>query len=98
MTAVALFVASATTSRAGFALDVETISTVGPFLVQATGLWLFGRWARSDVLAAVTLLMLVASGVIGALASGKIAVALQFAVYGALLVAAGRWVATHAAI
>jgi hypothetical protein len=94
LTAIALCLASATASRTGDLLDIDVVSAVGPFLAQATGYWLLGRWARDDTLLAACTAMVVASALVGATASGDLAVGLQFAIYGVLLLAAAR----HAAM
>jgi hypothetical protein len=92
LTAAALCAGGMSTSRLGAAADVDVVATVGPFLAQAVGMWLLGRWAESETLIAAALLMVASSGVIGSLAAGDLAVALQFAVYGALLMTAGAWI------
>lgn len=92
ITAVALCIDGVTASRLGTAAGIDVLSSVGPFLAQATGLWRLGRWAHSDPLIVVSLLMVAGSGVIGALASGDLAVTLQFALYGALWLTAGCFV------
>jgi hypothetical protein len=91
VTAVALCIAGATTSRAGNLLGIGVISAVGPFLAQATGFWLLGRWAGSDALLAASTSMVIASALIGSLTSGDLAVALQFGLYGAILSTAARY-------
>jgi hypothetical protein len=92
LTAVALCAGAMTASRVGDAAGIDVVATVGPFLAQATGIWLLGRWAESRALIAVSLLMVVCSAVVGSLAAGDLAVTLQFAIYGTLLVAAGVWI------
>jgi hypothetical protein len=89
ITAAALCLGAVTASRLGAAAGIDVVSTVGPFLAQATGLWLLGRWARSEALITVSLIMVAGSGLIGTLASGDLAVSLQFVLYGALLLTAG---------
>jgi hypothetical protein len=90
LTAIALCLAAAATSRTGDLLDIDVVSAVGPFLAQATGYWLLGRWARDDTLLAACTAMVVASALVGATAGGDLAVGLQFAIYGVLLLAAAR--------
>jgi hypothetical protein len=97
LTAIALCFAGATASRARNLLDIDVVSAVGPFLTQATGYWLLGRWARDDTLLAACTAMVVASAFVGATASGDLAVGLQFAVYGVLLLAAAQYAATRSA-
>jgi hypothetical protein len=94
LTAAALCVGGVGASRAGDLLSVGVISAVGPFLAQATGLWLLARWADSDALVTTCTLMVLGSALIGSLTSGDQAVALQFGLYGSLLLAAARYVAT----
>ena len=92
LTALALCLGSVSASRAGVLLDVDDISTVGPFLAQAVALWLLGRWADSDALLISSVVMVVASLLIGSQAAGDLAVALQFGVYGVLMLATAGYV------
>jgi hypothetical protein len=96
LTTAALVLASMGASRGGVALDSDAISTVGPFLAQAVGLWLLGRWAGSDALLCAAVVMVVASLVTGVFASGDAAVAIQFAIYGGVLLATARSVTMRA--
>jgi hypothetical protein len=93
LTAAALCIGSVSASRAGVLLDVDAVSAVGPFLAQAVALWLLGRWADSDALLVSSALMVVASLLIGSQAAGDLAVALQFGVYGILMLATAVCVA-----
>ena len=97
LTAAALCLGAMGASRAGVLLDIAVISAVGPFLAQAAGLWLFGRWAGSDELRTAAGVMVVASLLIGSVATGDVAVALQFGVYGTVLLAAARLVTMRTA-
>jgi hypothetical protein len=97
VTAAALCVAGIGASRTGYLLDIEILSAVGPFLAQATGLWLLGRWADSSALVAISILMVLGSALIGAAAAGDLAVTLQFGLYGALLLAAAGYTAKRTA-
>ena len=92
LTAAALCIAGVGASRAGDLLGVDPLSAIGPFLGEAIALALLARWADSDVLLATAILMALASVLIGSLASGDSAVAIQFAVYGTLLLAAAGYV------
>ncbi len=89
LTAAALCIGGAGTSHAGNLLDIDVLSAVGPFLAQAAGIWLLARWADSHALIATSIVMVLGSATIGSLASGDLAVALQFSLYGALLLATG---------
>ena len=75
--------------------QTNTLSAIGPFLAQATGFWLLGRWADSNVLMGTSILMLGGSVATGSLTSGDVAVGLQFALYGACLLTAARLVAAQ---
>lgn len=90
VTAAALCIGGIATSRAGAALNIDAVSAIGPFLGQATGLWLLGRWASSEVLIGAATMMGIASLIIGVLAGGDFAVAVQFGLYGVLLLAAAQ--------
>ena len=92
LTALALCVGAVSASRAGVLLDVDAVSTVGPFLAQAVTLWLLGRWADSDALLVSSVLMVVASLLVGSQAAGDVAVALQFGAYGVILLAMAGYV------
>lgn len=97
LTTMALVLASVGSSRAGVLLDSDAVSTVGPFLSQAVGLWLFGRWAGSDALLGAAVVMVAASIATGVFASGAAAVAIQFGICGAVLLATARYVTMRAA-
>jgi hypothetical protein len=90
LTAAALCIGGIGTSRAGVLLDIDAVSTVGPFLAQAVGLCLLGRWAGSELLLAVSVVLVAGSALTSSLAAGDPAVAIQFAIYGVVLLAAGR--------
>jgi hypothetical protein len=96
LTTVGLCIAGVSASRGGVALDIDAVSTVGPFLAQAVGLWLLGRWADSDELLGTSAVMVMSSVLTGALASGDVAVDVQFGIYGVVLLAAARYVKMRA--
>jgi hypothetical protein len=92
LTAVVFCTTGVILSRAGYLLGMETLSSLGPFLGQAIGLWLLGRWASSDALLGASVIMVSGSAVIGAFTSGDAAVALQFGLYGIALLASAAYV------
>ena len=98
LTAIALFLSASSTSRLGFALDLDLLTVCGPFMVEALGFWLLGRWAGSDALQAMATVMLGASALIGALVGGDLAVGLQFAAFGAALCVAALRARTTGAV
>jgi hypothetical protein len=83
---VATLVAGASMSRLGVALDESWISDFGPCLAFTVGTALTAAWLRSRRLASTTVGMVVASLAVFISATGDLAIALQLAAYGALLV------------
>ena len=78
-------VAGASMSRLGVALDKPWISDFGPCLAFTVGTALTAIWLRSDRLALTAVAMLLLTAVVSLVADGDLAIALQMAGYGTLL-------------
>lgn len=81
----ATLIAAASMSRLGVALKEPWISDFGPCLGFSVGMALAAAWLRSGRLALTAVAMVTATAVVSLAAEGDIAVALQLAAYGALL-------------
>ncbi len=81
----ATLVAGASMSRLGVALDEPWISDFGPCLAFTVGTALTAAWLQSRRLALTAVGMATVTAVVSLAADGDLAIALQLAAYGALL-------------
>ncbi|MBA2641198.1 MAG: hypothetical protein H0U77_14675 [Nocardioidaceae bacterium] len=81
----ATLIAGASMSRLGVALEEPWISDFGPCLAFTVGTALTAAWLQSRRLALTAVAMVIVTAVASLAADGDLAIALQLAAYGALL-------------
>lgn len=85
-----MVVVASVLSRLGFALDMPSLTLIGPFLANAAATAVVAAWLRSRRLAVTAIAMPVVSVCVVALLDGDVAGAACLTAYGVLLLASAR--------
>jgi hypothetical protein len=95
--AVVLLILSATVSRWSTLNHHTTVEEIGPSVVFALGIVVFGLWGRTPTVVSAGMAMVIVSLASPLLAAGDACVAIQLVAYALLLTAAARWLTPRSA-
>jgi hypothetical protein len=96
-TAAVLLILSASVSRWATVHHHTTVEEIGPSVVSALGIVVFGLWGRTPTVVSAGVAMVVISLASPRFAAGDTCVAIQLAAFAVVLSAAARWLTPRSA-